>query len=162
MAQHICYLITTEDFDAAIPIDIVHFHEKNATIIPLLMEVYEFETMVSCASEANNVADFHQSTSAFTFEYPTRKALEFVAKADLKTFGIVYFSDDFMVPEDSSPIFFIENIRRNLAWNDYISAIHDQLNSAFKSYELLKNEDKYWDFYNAEEQYFRLLEKNLR
>ncbi len=162
MPQQISYLITTADFEITIPIDIVHFQEKNAAIIPLLMEVYEFETMVSCASDANNVADFHQSTAALSFEYPTRKALEFVAKADLKTFGIVYFSDDFMVPEDSSPILFIENTRRNLAWNDYISAIHDQLNSAFKSFELLKNEDKYWDFYNAEDQYFRLLEKNLR
>ncbi|MFY7665140.1 hypothetical protein [Flavobacterium sp.] len=148
--------------ETAIPIDIVYFKEKNATVIPLLIEDNEFETMVTSASDANHVADFHQSTAALTFEYPSRKSLEIVAKADFKSFGVVNFSDDFSVHVDSNPILFIENTRRNLAWKDYVSATHDQLNSAFTSFELLKKEKEFWDFYNADDQYFRLLENQLR
>lgn len=46
MGQQICYIITTSESEIAIPIDVVHFKEKNCIIIPLLMEYNEFETMV--------------------------------------------------------------------------------------------------------------------
>lgn len=88
-----------------------------------------------------------------------KKHLNLFQKAELKTFGIVYYYDHFIVPEDSIPILFINSKRIQIPWDNFISEIHQKLESEFKSYELLKNDEKYWDFNNAENYYFRQLEK---
>lgn len=162
MGQQICYLITTAEIEVAIPIDIVHFKEKNGIIIPLLMENYEYETMVATTSDSLTVEEFLNTIIHYTYEYPTKKAFDFISKAALKTFGIAYYSQHFIVPEDSTPILFIDNNKIEIPWNNFMDEIHQKLGSELTYYELLRDEEKYRDFYEAENYYFRQLEKNYR
>ncbi|MCP9751876.1 hypothetical protein [Ferruginibacter sp. HRS2-29] len=161
MGQEICYIITTQ-IENAIPIDVVHFKEKNCVIIPLLMGHSEYETMVSVTSDALTVEEFMNTIIHYTHEYPTKKVFDFISKAELKTFGIAYYGQHFIVPEDSVPILFIDNKKTEIHWENFMNEIHQKLGSELKYYELLKDEEKYRDFYIAETYYFRQLEKNYR
>ncbi len=161
MGQQICYLITTVEIETAIPIDIVHFKEKNCIIMPLLMEHSEYETMVYVTSDSQTVEEFLDIIIHYTHEYPTKKAFDFISKAGLKTFGIAYYSQHFIVPEDSMPILFIDNKKTEIPWNNFMDEIHQKLGSELTYYELLTDEEKYRDFYDAENYYFRQLEKEL-
>lgn len=162
MGQEICYIITTVEPEMAIPIDVVHFKERNAVIIPLLMEHHEYETMVFVTSGALTVDEFTNTIIHYTFEYPTKKAFDFLSKAELKTFGIAYYSHHFIVPDDSVPILFIDDKKVEIPWNNFMDEIHQRLGSELKFYELLQDEEKYRGFEVAEDYYFRQLEKKYR
>lgn len=161
MGQQICYIITTE-IGIAIPIDVVHFREKNSVIIPLLMEHFEYETLVYVTTDSLTVKEFLDTIIHYTHEYPTKKAFNFISKAELKNFGIVYYGHQFIVPKDSLPILFIDDKKTEIHWENFMDEIHQKLGSELKYYELLKDEEKYRDFYDAENYYFRQLEKNYR
>ena len=47
--------------------------------------------MVSVTSDALTVEEFMDIIIHYTYEYPTKKAFDFISKAELKTFGIAYY-----------------------------------------------------------------------
>jgi hypothetical protein len=161
MAQEICYIITTE-IEIEIPIDVVHFKEKNCVIIPLLMDHNEYETMLSVTSDSSTVEEFRDTIIHYTYEYPTKKAFDFIWTAALKTFGIAYFGQHFIIPQDSTPILYIDHEKTEIPWEYYMDEIHKKLGSELKYFELLKDEEKYRDFHTAENYYFRQLEQTHR
>jgi hypothetical protein len=118
MAQNLSYLITAHIIK--LPIDIVHFYEKNNTVIPLLMENGAFEDLLNLTSDSENIQEFWGEILNFpsSYEYPTRKAFEYLSRSEVNSFGIVYFYDHFIVPPETKPILFINSQRAPLAWYD--------------------------------------------
>lgn len=158
MSQQICYIITP--IEVKVPIDIIHFKEKNCIVIPLLIDDNDFDKMVFSASNASNIFEFMEDAIIhFIYEYPTRKAFEFIKNAKIETFGIVYYYGHFFIPDDSKPVLFINDKRIDIPWNNFENEIHERLESQFSVSELINNEIKYRSFYNAEEFYFKELER---
>ena len=86
MSQQICYIITP--IEVKVPIDIVHFKEKNCTVIPLLIDDNDFEKLVFSSSDSSTISEFMESAIIhLIYEYPTRKAFEFITNAKIETFG---------------------------------------------------------------------------
>ena len=53
MSQKLSYIITPHIIK--LPIDIVHFYEKNNTVIPLLMENGAFEDLLNLTSDSEKM-----------------------------------------------------------------------------------------------------------
>lgn len=158
MSQQICYIITP--IEVKVPIDIVHFKEKNCTVIPLLIDDNDFEKLVFSSSDSSTISEFMESAIIhLIYEYPTRKAFEFITNAKIETFGIVYYYGHFFVLEDTKPVLFINDKRIDIPWDNFENEIHQRLESQCSFSELINNEVRYRSFYDAEEFYFKELEK---
>jgi hypothetical protein len=162
MAQNISYLITPSIIK--LPIDIVHFYEKNNTVIPLLMKNGAFEDLLNLTSDSENIQEFWSEILNIptSYEYPTRKAFEYLSRSEVTSFGILYFYDHFIVPPDTKPILFINSQRAPLAWDNFMNDTHKLLGCDIFPSHLLNNESQYWDFYTAEQAYFTALQQKLQ
>ena len=161
MAQQICYIITP--IKKNVPLSIIHFEEKDCIIIPLLIEDEDYCKMISFSFDSQSVDEFmNNAINHLIYEYPTRKAFDFISEMKIKTFGIVYEYEHFVVPNNSSPILFIDDKRIQLSWELYEFDIHNKLSKNLKLNEILNNEKKFWSFYDAEAFYFQKIKEELR
>ena len=159
MGQQIFYVNTP--LNIKVPISIIHFQEKNCIIFPLLAEDYDFEKMLESSADSKTVKDFlDDAIIHLDYEYPTRKLFDFIHEVKLNTFGIIGFSNSWTVPEEASPLLFINGDRVKIHWTNFETKIHEKLEAQISFLELIRDEQKYRSFYDAEDYYFKQIEKN--
>ena len=164
MGQQIFYVITNTEIK--IPIDIIHFKEKNCIIFPLLIEDNDYiYKMLESSAHTKNVTDFFEyAIWQFHYEYPTRKVFDFIFQNKIKTFGLIGYREILDIPQNlDDAMLFIDDVRIEFeSAEDIETKIHKKLNSDFTFLELVNNEEKYWSFESAEKFYFAQLERNYR
>jgi|GEM_PF-4812243 len=164
MGQQIFYVITTTEIE--IPIDIIHFKEKNSIILPLLIEDNDYiYKMIESSVHTKNVRDFLEyAIWQFHYEYPTRKVFDFIFRNEIKTFGLIGYREILDIPQNlDGAMLFINDVRIEFeSTEDIESKIHKKLDADFTFVELINNEQKYWSFESAEKCYFNKLERNYR
>ena len=93
MAQQIFYIIIPNE-SVEVPLEIVHFEEKNGLIIPLLIGDEDYYTrLISISQNHNDLNDFLENLHPTIYEHPTRKALGFLNSKVTKSFGIIGYKD---------------------------------------------------------------------
>jgi len=164
MGQDLKYIITTEDIK--LPIHIVHFKEKNAKIIPLLMDDNTFSEISNLAKECNeNIKEYLEFIvcGPYYLEYPTKRVLEHLMGTEIKSFAIIAYREILdLLQNIGDPVLYINNKRIDLTSEEMSEEkIHRQLGAEITFTEIINNEQKYWCYENAEFVYLNNLNKEV-
>lgn len=159
MAQNIFYILTNHN--AIVPIEIVHFKEGNGIIIPILIDKWMFEIIVDNFEEEDVLTkeDFLKSSFRHCpFEYPTKKVFNFIG-ASLDSFAIIgYYEEHGMSDNLGKPICFINTEKVDTSALSEID-VHKALDTTITFIDIIRNKNKYRDYYSAEKIYFKELQE---
>jgi len=164
MSQDLKYIIITEKIN--IPIHIVHFKEKNAYVIPLLMEDNTYSEISELAKECNeNVREFIDFIvcGPYYIEYPTKRVLEHLMLSGIKSLAFIPYREICELWEYiGDPILFIDDKRIELTIKEHAEEnFHRQLGAEITFNEIINSEKRYWGYENAEFDYLTNLNKDV-
>ena len=154
MGQRIFYIIAKGDIE--VPIDIVSFIEKDATIIPLDIDESIYEGLSKLCEDFKTLDNLYKA-----FPSVLGKGFYFIKDIQLKNFAVLGLREILEIPHPiGNPIIFIDGkiIKTkdtNPQWG------HDLLNIDFSFGELIRKEKRYWTFASAEKDYFKIIENLL-
>ena len=161
MGQKIYYVLAQNN--VKVPLEIVHFKEKEGIVLPILIEEHEFKFMANdCEEEyVQTVDDFFMKVArAVSFEYPTNKVFSFVKK-NLDSFALLGYREVIELPQDlGHPILFINRKKVDTKKIDEMK-VHELLGISVTYRDIINNESKYWSYYSAETTYFEELAKKI-
>jgi len=156
MGQQICYIISPDDVQ--VPLEIVHFKEQDCTVFPLLVTDTDYENILNYSEPENSEEFFHEFMIHCGYEYLNRRVADFMSEKKLQNFAMINYGN-FSSIGDSFPLLFIDGQCNSLPWENFENESHRKLGIAFTFLELIRNEAKYRSFLDAEDYYFRELEK---
>jgi hypothetical protein len=162
MGQDIKYIITTEPI--TVPINIVHFTEKNATIFPLLLDDGDYEDISDDAKEfQGNIQSFFNIILSSTYDivYPTERLFLFMQQSGLTSLGWIGHREICDLPHDiGMPILFLDNeivtVTNKESPED---EVHQKLGAEILFREIIGHENRYWSYEDAEVAYLENLKK---
>lgn len=154
MGQRIFYIAAKGDLE--VPIDIVSFIEKDATIIPLDIDEHIYESLSKVCENFKTLDNLYNA-----FPSVLGKGFSFIRNIQLKNFAVLGLREILETSHPiGNPIVFIDGIiTKTKDTNPQCG--HDLLNIEFSFGELLRNEKRYWSFASAEEDYFKIIENLL-
>ena len=159
MGQKIFYVLTIQN--VTMPIEIVHFKEGNATVIPLLIESELFESIANHAEEDDIVTKedfFNSNFLPGCLEYPTKDVFSFV-RNNLDSFAMIGYVEELgMAKNIGKPFFFTNRCKVDTSNLSEID-IHETFNSSVTFTDIIRNKTRYQDYYTAEKNYFKELQE---
>jgi len=162
MGQKIFYIITPIQIN--LPIEVVHFKEKDVYIIPLLIDEFDFKRLIEFSDDSKNIDEFFKNYIIHNkYEYPTEKVFDYFSHNKIITFAIIGYREFLDISQlSNSTILFINSEKISLNEENIEELCHKKLNTTFTFNELINNNEKYWSYYTAEKYYFNQLEKHLQ
>ncbi len=165
MGQDIKYIITTKEIE--VPINIIHFKEKNSIVFPILIDDSDFERLSEDSKDSSdNVASFFDMIlcGGYNLEYPTKRLLTFIQGSNLKSLAIIGYREICDLPQNiGMPVLFVNdkildlkglnNSKGQILENE----IHKIINAEILFTEIIKNEDRYWSYEDSENSYLQNL-----
>jgi hypothetical protein len=158
MGQNIKYVITTENME--VPINIVHFKEKNTLIFPFVMHDSEYETLCEMVIHYNNSAQkfLFSPLNYMPLEYPTDRLFHFLGMRNTQNLALIAHAEfnDFDY-EVGHPILFINDQLIQIdAWHEQQVA-HEKLGAEVHFHDIIRDEQKYFCYESAEIFYLKNL-----
>lgn len=154
MGQRIFYIAAKGDLE--VPIDIVSFIEKNSTIIPLDIDEDVYRAFGELCQDLETLDDLYNALPGFS-----PKVFDFLRSIQLQNFAILGLREFADVPHFiGNPIVYINGKIVKVEENDPQIG-HTLLGIDFSFHELIKKEDRYWSYANAETDYFTIIENLL-
>ncbi len=174
MGQKICAIITNEK--SQYNKDLVHFFEENIVIIPLDLNGSIIEYFIKEADNFNTIKEYLQylktlpiydtQENSSNYEHNIKSIVDIIETYELETFSIRYYTEWADIPDDDFYIAVIngEIKKDSLVLEDekYIGNYNNRgkyNNIIGLNFSWVSNEERYFDFYNAKEAYYKITSK---